>query len=365
MATFPTIAPVKLQAPAGWTCVTTVEMHTGGEPLRIPVSGMPVMAGSTILERRRDFREKHDKLRTALMFEPRGHADMYGAILCEGTTEGSDFGTFFVHNEGYSTMCGHAIIALTKFAYEMGFVSYDKPSLRIDAPPGLIRSTANFSKENPKIVESTTFLNVPSFAPHRNKTVQVERLGNIKFDVSYGGAFYAIVDVNDPVNAAAFAKIPNFATLSESAYNDYISSGKAIKHAVMAKPDEFPVTHPFEEDLSFLYGVIFVGTAHDAAAHSRNVCIFANGEVDRSPTGSGVSARSALHHARGDIEVGDKPIVIESILGSTMSVRAAEVTEYGPHKAIVPEVTGSAWFCGKNEHWIDPSDPLKDGFIFR
>ena len=128
--------------------------------------------------------------------------------------------------------------------------------------------------------------------------------------------------------------------------------------------EQYEVKHPFEEDLSFLYGTIFTGKAHDEKNHSRNVCIFAEGEVDRSATGSGVSARAALHHAKGDLAVNEK-ITIESILGTTMDVEVKEVTTYGPHHAVIPEVTGQAWFCGKNETWIDPKDPLKDGFIFR
>ncbi len=330
-----------------WTKITTIEMHTGGEPLRIPVSGLPEIKGATILERRRYFRDQYDSLRTSLMFEPRGHADMYGAILTPPTNEGSDFGTFFIHNEGYSTMCGHAIIALTKFAFEAGFIQNDSGELVIDAPPGLIRSKAKF--ENGYVSESS-FLNVPSFLVYKDEEIEVEGIGTVKFDVAFGGAFYAFVNV-DQMDIR----------LDESDYNKLIDWGRKIKHAVM---ENYSIKHPFEEDLSFLYGTIFTGKAYDSNNHSRNVCIFAEGEVDRSSTGSGVSARAALHYAKGELKQGEK-ITIESILGTTMDVEVKEITTYGPYNAVVPEVTGKAWFSGKNEHWIDPNDPLKEGFIFR
>ena len=333
--------------PKDWVQITTVEMHTGGEPLRIPVKGLPEIKGTTILEKRRYFRDKYDHLRTALMFEPRGHADMYGAFITEPITEGADFGTFFIHNEGYSTMCGHAIIALTKFAFDTGMIDNENKELMIDAPPGLIRSKAHLKDG---IVEKTSFLNVPSFLLYRDEKVEVEGIGEISFDVAYGGAFYAFVDADQlglDMNAENYTKL--------------IDWGRKIKYAVI---ENFAINHPFEEDLSFLYGTIFTGKAHNPKHHSRNVCIFAEGEVDRSATGSGVSARAALHYAKGELQIGEK-ITIESILGTTMDVEVKEVTIFGSHKAVVPEVTGQAWFCGKNETWIDPNDPLKNGFIFR
>jgi trans-L-3-hydroxyproline dehydratase len=335
------------QPPSGWTKITTVEMHTGGEPLRIPVHGLPEIKGESILEKRRFFRDNHDTIRTSLMFEPRGHADMYGAFITEPITKDADFGTFFIHNEGYSTMCGHAIIALTKFVFDTGMIENDSKELLIDAPPGLIRSKAHMKNG---VVEKTSFLNVPSFLLHRDQFVEVEGIGNVKFDVSYGGAFYAFVDA-DALGIE----------MTETNYNKLIDWGRKIKKAVM---DNFEIKHPFEEDLSFLYGTIFTGKAQNPNNHSRNVCVFAEGEVDRSATGSGVSARAALHHAKGELKLGEK-ITIESILDTTMDVEVKEVTAFGSHQAVVPEVTGQAWFSGKNETWIDPTDPLKNGFIFR
>jgi trans-L-3-hydroxyproline dehydratase len=283
------------------------------------------------------------------MFEPRGHADMYGALITEAITENADFGTFFMHNEGYSTMCGHAIIALTKLVFDTGMIEKngEEPSLIIDAPPGLIRSKAY--RKNGQ-VERVSFLNVPSFLLLKDQEINVKGIGNVKFDVAYGGAFYAFVDA-DALGIG----------MEEKDYNQLIDWGRKIKYAVMEK---FEIRHPFEEDLSFLYGTIFTGKAQNPNHHSRNVCVFAEGEVDRSATGSGVSARAALHHAKGELKQGEK-ITIESILGTTMDVEVKEVTTYGPHSAVVPQVCGTAHITGKNEFYFDPEDPLRDGFIFR
>ena len=335
--------------PARWSKISSIDMHTGGEPLRILVDGYPEVKGRTILEKRKFFRDQLDHIRKGVMWEPRGHADMYGAVLTEPCSEDSDFGTFFLHNEGYSTMCGHAIIALTKFVLDTGLIRKkgDQPVLKIDAPPGQIVSTG--FRENGSVY-SVTFKNVPSFVLHRDQQVEVPGIGRVQYDVAFGGAFYAIVD-------AEKLKL----SLEPQEVARLIDLGMRIKRSVMNKQK---IIHPFEKDLSFLYGIIFSGRSANPSRHSRNVSIFANGEVDRSATGSGVSARAALHHARGDLKVGEK-IEIESILGTTMEVELSAITTYGPHIAVIPAVTGTASFTGKHSFWFDPEDPLKDGFIIR
>jgi len=282
------------------------------------------------------------------MWEPRGHADMYGAILTEPVTPDGDFGVFFLHNEGYSTMCGHAIIALTKMVLEMDLVKRkgEKVTLQIDGPPGRIISTA-YSKKG--VVERVIFRNVPSFVSHRQGEIKMKDR-SIRFDIAYGGAFYAFVEADDLQ-----------LSLDTRHANHLIRMGNTIKQAVA---DHHEIRHPFEEDLGFLYGTIFTGGAQDPGHHSRNVCIFADGEMDRSATGSGVSARAAIHYDRGELQPGQW-ITIESILGTTMQVRVAELTSYGPYPAVVPEVSGTAYFTGRSEFWFDPDDPLKKGFIIR
>ena len=335
--------------PENWLSVKTIDLHTEGEPLRVIIGGLPPVPGSSILDKIRYFREHLDHIRKGLMFEPRGHADMYGAIITEPISEDADFGTFFLHNEGYSTMCGHAIIALTKLVFDTGIIKKEgnNPELIIDAPPGKIYANAH---RGPKGVERSAFRNVPSFVLLADQYVDIDGLGRVKFDVAYGGAFYAICDAGQ-IDLS----------LDSSDYNRLIDYGKKIKHAVMTN---YQIEHPFEKELSFLYGTIFTGKPINPENHSRNVCIFAEGEVDRSPTGSGVSARAALHATKGELGTGQK-VVIESILGTTMSVEIIETCSFGPHKAVIPEVSGTAFITGQNEFYFDPDDPLKQGFIFR
>jgi proline racemase len=333
--------------PGGWSRIQTIDMHTGGEPLRVLINGLPEIKGRNILEKRSYFREHLDFIRTGTMFEPRGHADMYGAVITEPVTEDGDFGVFFLHNEGYSTMCGHAIIALTKLVIETGLIKKEGPEviLNIDAPPGRIVSTAWL---NNGIVERIVFRNVPSFVLIAGKEIEIGAGRKVSYDVAYGGAFYAFVD--DPGLELGIGNAMNL-----------IALGRKIKDAVSTGHD---IVHPFEDDLGFLYGTIFTGEAMESDNHSRNVCIFADGELDRSATGSGVSARAAIHYSRGELSLGEW-ITIESILGTTMQVRVAEQTQFGPHKAVIPEVSGMAHFTGRSEFWFDPEDPLKEGFIMR
>ena len=337
------------KAPVHWLKIETIDAHTAGEPLRIFTAGLPEIKGNTVLERRRFFRDYYDHLRTATMFEPRGHADMYGAILVPPNTPDADFGVFFVHNEGYSTMCGHAIIALSKVLPETGMIKKvgDEYEWRIDAPAGRIRSKVK--RKNGK-VSDVSFRNVPSFVLLKDREIEVAGIGKVKFDVAYGGAFYAFVNA-DAIGLG----------LQVNDYNQIIDWGKRIKKAVM---QNFEIKHPFEEDLSFLYGTIFTAKANNPLHHSRNVCVFAEGEVDRSPTGTGVSARAAIHYFDKDIKVGES-LTIESILDTCFEVRVTEEVEFGGHRAVIPEVSGNAYITGQHTFYIDPDDPLGKGFIFR
>jgi len=329
--------------------ITTLDMHTGGEPLRIIIGGLPEIQGRTVLERRRYFREHFDHIRTSLMWEPRGHADMYGVVMTPPNDPGADFGAFFLHNEGYSTMCGHAVIALARYAFESGIVriSGNKQEMTIDVPAGRIR--AGVLKKDEKVIGSY-FYNVPSFVFLKDKHIEVEGIGRINFDIAYGGAFYVFVNADD----LKMKLIPQNSSL-------FIDLGRKIKKAVSEK---FHVKHPFEEDLSFLYGTIFTGKAENPSHHSRNVCIFADGELDRSATGSGVSARAALHYERGELKSGEK-IIIESIIGTTMDVEIAETTTFGPYPAVIPKVSGMAYYTGEHTFVFEDDDPMAGGFLLR
>ena len=337
--------------PGDWLKISTIDMHTAGEPLRVVLDGFPKIEGDSILQKRRYVKENHDHLRTALMFEPRGHADMYGCLLTEPERDESAFGIIFMHNEGYSTMCGHATIAIARLAVEMNWIEVSEPvtSFQIDAPCGPVKVFVEMEKGK---VVNCKFQGVPSFMVGKDLSIDLEQYGSITYDIAYGGAFYAYVDINQ------FG-----ITLNADNYQELIRLGKLMKKMVATKEWEL-IKHPFEEDLSFLYGTIFIGPPGNPNHHSKNVCVFADGEVDRSPTGSGVSGRMAIHHTRGEIAVGER-VIIESILRTTFATAPIEALEYGGHAAVIPEVAGTAHITGSNSFVIDPHDPLKEGFILR
>jgi len=315
----------------------------------VVTSGVPQPEGDTVLERRR-YAETHlDHLRRILMWEPRGHSDMYGGLIGPPVNEGSDLSVLFIHNEGFSTMCGHGIIALTKVVLDTGILPVSEPetTIGIDTPAGQVTATASVSGG---VVSTVRFRNVPSFVVELDARVDVAGIGEVGYDLAFGGGFYAYVDV------AAVGL-----TCTPANASRLIDMGRLIKRALK---DSREIRHPLEADLGFLYGVIFVGPAENPDHHSRNVCVFAEGELDRSPTGTGVSGRLAIHHARGDLEIGET-IIVESIVGSTFSGTVAETTEYGGYPAVIPEIGGRAHLLGRSEYWIDPNDRLGAGFLLR
>jgi proline racemase len=338
------------RTPEQATRITTIDAHAAGEPLRIITGGLPALQGNTILERRRYMQKHLDHIRRALMWEPRGHRDMYGCVLTEPVTPEADLGVLFIHNEGYSTMCGHGVIALVTTLLEAGALPTkgQQTPVNLDTPAGLVRATAHLDERGH--VERVSFLNVPSFLYAHDVELDVPAWGRVSVDIAFGGAFYAFL----PAERVGLRVEPQ-------QREQLAAAGEAIKQAVNAK---LPIEHPIEKDLGFLYGTILTGPPEDPTHHSRNVCIFADAEVDRSPTGTGVSARLALHYAKGEITDGQS-IVIESILGarSAFSGRVLGQTRVGPYEAIVPEVSGSAFITGRHEFILDPRDELGRGFI--
>jgi trans-L-3-hydroxyproline dehydratase len=284
------------------------------------------------------------------MWEPRGHRDMYGCVLTRPVTPDADLGVLFMHNEGYSTMCGHGVIALVTVLLQTGVLPEKgrDTAVNLDTPAGLVRATAHLNARGD--VEYVSFLNVPSFLYASDVELNLPVYGRLSVDIAFGGAFYAFL----PAAQVGLSILPEQA-------NQLAAAGDAITKAANAVS---PVKHPLEEDLSFLYGTIFTGPPEDPQHHSRNVCIFANAELDRSPTGTGVSARVALHHAKGEIAEGQQ-ILIESILGaaSTFSGRVVGHTQVGSYQAVVPEVSGRAFITGRHEFVIDHGDELGQGFL--
>lgn len=330
--------------------ITTIDAHTEGEPLRIITGGFPAPKGATILQKRRDLLENHDHLRQMIMFEPRGHADMYGALITTAERADSDFGILFMHNEGYSSMCGHGIIATVAAAVECGDIELQQGETKvvnIDSPAGKIKAYATYNEQKPEI----SFDCVPSFAEALNQQVEVAGFGSVTYDIGFGGAYYAYVDA-DAINLDC----------SEANVEQLIQLGRQIKHAVM---DSYQIEHPEHDDLSFLYGTIFTSNkTTDSTSHSRHVCIFADGEVDRSPTGTGVSGRIALLVAKGEVPL-NQTLTIESIISSNMKVTAIDSAHCGDKSGVIPRVSGRAYITGQHEFLLDPNDPVAHGFILR
>lgn len=281
------------------------------------------------------------------MWEPRGHADMYGGWLGPPLRDDSDLSVLFLHNAGFSTMCGHGIIALGKVLVETGVVKATEPEtiLRIDTPAGQVAASAIVRDGH---VDRVVFRNVDSFVVELDESVQVPELGHVSYDLAFGGAFYAYVDAR-----AVGIDLGDTSQL--------VAAGRAIKQAV-ASAREIP--HPEDPTLGFLYGVVFIDAARDASNDHRSVCVFAEGEIDRSPTGTGVSGSLAIKHRRGQIGLGGS-ITVESIVGSVFTGRVASETRLGGFPSIVPEISGTAHLIGRSELWVDPEDPLGNGFFLR
>jgi proline racemase len=331
----------------------TIDAHAAGEPLRLIVDGLPRPVGKTMLQKREWMRRHVDHVRRALMLEPRGHADMYGALLTEPVSPGSHAGVLFMHNEGYSTMCGHGVIAVTTIAIERGLLTEgERPQehrrdLVLDTPAGTIHARARVvgSTDQPR-VDSVAFINVPSFVYSAGHAVKVGTR-ELRVDIAFGGAFYAIVDteaIGIPLEVPRLPELRRIATDIKASLERSAS-----------------ITHPADPGLTGLYGVIFTGPPHDPEAHLRNLTVFADAEVDRSPCGTGTSAVMAVLDAMGLLP-GGGAFVHESLIGTLFRGRVARRSQVGDLPAIVPEIEGSAWITGEHTFHINEDDPLREGF---
>jgi proline racemase len=329
--------------------VHTVDYHTGGEPFRIVIDGVPPLEGATILDRRRFAAERLDGVRRLLVFEPRGHADMYGCFVTEPDDDGADLGVVFFHNAGFSTACGHGTIALVTWAIDSGLVARSEPDTRlvVDVPSGRLETVARVRGSR---VESVRFRNVPAYVHARGRSVTTTT-GPVVADVAFGGAFYASVDVRELGLSVEARHLPRL-----------IELGRELKASIEGGE---AVVHPLEPELRDVYGVIFFEEV-DAGPPlvQRNVTIFADGEVDRSPCGSGTSARLALLEGGGLLARGSE-LRHRSIVGSEFSARVVADADVAGRPAVVTEVEGSAFLTGRHEFLLDPDDPLDVGFLLR
>jgi proline racemase len=320
----------------------TVDYHTAGEPFRIVTGGVPVLEGRSVLEKRRFAAEHLDGVRRLLVHEPRGHADMYGCFVTEPADDGADLGVVFFHNAGYSTACGHGTIALVTWALESGLLELGSGERRVvvDVPSGRLETTARVEDGR---VASVRFRNVPSFVLARGLEV-----AGLTADVAFGGAFYASVEAPVPVEPSTLPRL--------------IERGREVKRELEGQRE---FVHPVEPELRDVYGVMFWQREEDGPPLvQRNVTVFADGEVDRSPCGSGTSARLALLDESGELPRGQELRHL-SIIGTEFRARVTGDSEVAGIPAVVTEIEGSAHLTGRHEFVLDPIDPLPNGFFLR
>lgn len=326
--------------------IQAVDSHTMGEPTRVVVGGIPAIKGSTMPEKKAFLEENLDYVRTAIMHEPRGHKDMFGSIITAPTTDEADLGIIFMDGGGYLNMCGHGSIGAATIAVETGMVEVKEPytHLVLEAPAGLVK--AKVKVEEGKALECS-IVNVPSFLYKRDVEIDVAEIGKVKLDIAFGGSFFAIVKASalgieiDPKNSTKLTEVG-------LQIRDIINSTVEIQHPTLP--------HIKTVDLVEIYG-----PAKSPEATFQNVVVFGEGQLDRSPCGTGTSAKMATLFAKGELKQGED-FIYESILGTMFKGKVLETTKIGEYDGIIPEITGSAYITGFNHFVIDETDPVKHGF---
>ncbi len=325
--------------------INVVDSHTAGEPTRVVTGGLPPIPGETIAERMSYLQKEMDSLRTCLMQEPRGHRDMFGAILTDPISSEADIGVIFMNAGGYLGMCGHGSIGAVTVAVETGLlnVSGDEGEIVLDTPSGLVR--AGVKIESGRVTE-VSIINVPSFLYKEKVVVEITDLGRLQFDIAFGGNFFAIIPAEDLGLKVEQSYIP-----------DLVKIGMRIKAEIN---EQVSVAHPEKAHINAIE-LVEIYNKH-SRLHASNAVIFGQGALDRSPCGTGTSAKLATLYARGEIEKGEE-YLHESVFGTKMRARVLEETMVGNYKAVVPEVKARAYITGFMQFVIDPEDPLKDGFL--
>jgi 4-hydroxyproline epimerase len=319
--------------------------HTCGNPVRLVKEGAPVLMGETMSERRLDFLKNHDWIRKALMFEPRGHDVMSGSILYPSTRDDCDTAILFIEVSGCLPMCGHGTIGTVTMAIENGLVTPSKAGeLALDAPAGKV--VARYDQKG-RFVESVRITNVPSYLAATDVKVDVPGLGELAFDVAYGGNYYAILEPQK-----------NFAGLEAMSAGDVLRLSPIVRKLLN---DKIQPVHPENETIRGVSHVMWTGKPRDKRAHARNAVFYGDKAIDRSPCGTGTSARMAQLAAHGRLKVGDD-FVHESIIGSLFDGRVEAKARVGNHDAIVPSISGWARQHGINTIFVDERDPFAHGF---
>lgn len=323
-----------------------IDGHTCGNPVRVVTSGAPKLDGTTMLERRAHFIAEYDWIRTGLMFEPRGHDQMSGAILYPPTREDCDLGVLFIETSGCLPMCGHGTIGTVTIAIENGLVTPRKPGeLRLDTPAGVV--VAQYRQAG-AFVEEVQITNVASFLYAQGLRAEVPGLGQVTLDVAYGGNFYAIVEAQT-----------GFRDMADHNVLDLIGWSPMLRAALNA---EYVFQHPEKPEISGLTHILWTGAPQNPRATARNAVFYGDKAIDRSPCGTGTSARMAQWAARGDLCAGQS-FVHESIIGSCFTGEIVGHSRVGGFNAIVPRIGGWAQVTGTGEIWIDSRDPYAHGFV--
>lgn len=325
-----------------------VDSHTEGMPTRVITGGVGVFPGATMAERRTWFMEHNDELRQLLMFEPRGHAAMSGVILQPPTRPDADWGVLYIEVSGCLPMCGHGTIGVATVLVETGMVEVQEPitTIRLDTPAGLVIAEVAVSDGH---AERVTITNVPSFVERLDASVEVPGLGTVRYDLAFGGNFYAIVKL---------AELGIEFRADRANKDELLTAGLAIMDAVNAADE--PV-HPERGDIRGCHHV-YLEAPGSTAAHSRHAMAIHPGWFDRSPCGTGTSARMAQLHARGELPL-HQDFVNESYIGSQFTGRLVADAEVVGRTAVVPTITGRAWVTGTAQYFLDPSDPFPKGFL--
>ncbi len=327
--------------------INAIDSHTMGEPTRIIVGGIPNIKGKTIAEKKQYLIDELDYIRCAIMHEPRGHQNMFGSIITSPCNESADFGIIFMDGGGYLNMCGHGSIGAATVSIETGMVKMKEPTTDVvmDTPAGIITAKAKVSNGK---VEEVSIVNVPSFLYKRDVKVNVLGLGEISLDISFGGSFFAIVHA-DELKVKIEPKNSNL----------LVDIGLKVRDAVN---EQIELKHPILSHIKTVDLVEIYDKPTNKGANYKNVVVFGQGQVDRSPCGTGTSAKLATLYSKGELKEGEY-FVYESILGTLFKGRIVGTTKVGEFDAIIPEITGSAYITGFNTLLIDDKDPVKHGFV--
>ncbi|XP_050416957.2 trans-L-3-hydroxyproline dehydratase [Patella vulgata] len=340
----------RVEAPTHEPICKTVEMHTGGEPVRIIVSGFPEIKGETILEQRRYVKEHLDHYRKCVLHEPRGHFDMFCALLVKPTVEQADLAVIFMHNDGYITMCGHVVISLARYAVDHGLVkniTSPETKVNIQCPCGLVTAYVAFDGKKAGAVR---FISVPAFVYRTDIEVDVPRFGKLKVDISYGGAFYAFISADKVGLDLKSSKIRDIADAA-----DEVSA--AIKRQVK-------IEMAGNKDLSYLSGTILTdGNDSINGRTSSHVCVFGDRQVDRSPCGSGVTARVALQHHKQLIQLNQTKSFQSCRTKAIFTGKPVKPVSIGQRQGVRVEISGKGFYCGSSTFTLEQDDLIGRGFL--